>query len=132
MGCKSSTKTWGPRPVWSGKSNSVWVFHPLSAPMDSTGVDKVRVSFEMRQNSGDAEIRPAYRMTDDAITWGTPIAIGTATRTQDGVTNGSQFYDESASTDDKSLVQFGIECKNGSGAALEMCMAALKVDIKEG
>ncbi len=99
--------------------------------MDSGGIDKVRVSFEMRQTSGAAEIRPALRMSNDALTWDNPVSIGITTRSTDGVTNGADFVDVSATTKAKALVQFGVECKNTTGTTCELCSAALKVDTKE-
>lgn len=93
--------------------------------------EQLRVSFEMRQNSGGTEIRPALRMSNDTQQWDTPVAIGAATRTTEGVTYGDDYVDVSTTTKAKVFAQLGIECKNTSGAGPEMCMAALKVDIKE-
>lgn len=130
MACKS-TKTWGPIPVWSAKSTSLWLFHPVSGPLDSNGIDKVRVSFELRQSSGAATIRPALRMGNDGLTWDNPVAIGTATLSTEDVSHGNDYIDVSATTKTKGLVQLGIECKNTSGAGVEQCMAALKISTKE-
>ena len=60
-----------------------------------------------------------------------PVAIGTATRSANGITFGADFEDMSATTKTKQYVQFGIECQNDSGVALEMCQATLKIDVQE-
>ncbi|MCK6502490.1 hypothetical protein L6R53_03685 [Myxococcota bacterium] len=131
MSCKSATKTWGPIPVWSSKSTTNWLFHPLSGPLDSTDIDEVRPSFEMPQNSGHAKIRPALRMSNDAQTWDTAVAIGNSTLSADGVSYGAAYEDVSATTSAKAWVQFGIECQNVSGGGPELCMAALKIDHRK-
>lgn len=131
MSCKDSSNTYGPTVVWSSQQTNVWLFHPLSGALPSGGVKKVRVSFEMAQNTGLCKIRPALRMSNDGATWDTPQAIGAATRNSDGITYGAAFEDMSTYTEAKSFVQYGIEVENDSGSVVESCKATLKVDIED-
>lgn len=130
MSCESKSYQLGPIPVWSKKSNSVWLFFPISEVMDSAKIEAIRVSFSLDASTGDLEVRPALRMSNDGVSWDAPVAIGVATRTADGTTYGSAFVDMSATTKAKQLAQLGIEAKCGSGSALENGMAGLKADIR--
>jgi hypothetical protein len=71
------------------------------------------------------------RTTDDGVAFGTPVAIGTATRNQNGTTYGLAFIDMGQTTAAAQLVQYGVEVINDSGASLEACYVSLKVDRKE-
>ena len=123
--------TYGPFPVWSAKSTSVWVFHPFSPSMDSTRVGDVRASFEMRQDSGNAKIRPAYRLSNDGVTWDSPIAIGGDTLIAEGFHWADAFAALSTLPETKQFIQWGIQCCNETGTDLEICMATLKLDYEE-
>ena len=128
MSCSSKSKTWGPIPVWTNKTTTTWLFHPLSGPMDSTDINKIRASFELRQSSGALLMAPALRMGNDGLTWDSAVQIGTDTSSNEGVTYGAAFIDMHTTTQAKVLVQFGVLCKNTTGAIVEQAMAALKID----
>ncbi len=130
MSCSGTSSQFGPIPVWSKKSNSVWLFFPVSDPMDSTSVDEVRASFSLESSTGDLEVRPAFRMSNDGLTWDTPSPIGVATRATDGTTFGSTFVDISVMTRAKQLIQLGIEAKSNAGNGLENGMASMKADVR--
>jgi hypothetical protein len=53
----------GPQPVWSDGATTL--FHPMMAPMSSTGVKYVRVDTELRNRTANAKIRIAARSSDD-------------------------------------------------------------------
>lgn len=130
MDCNKNSMTFPAVPVWSSKSTTNWVFFPMSAPLPSVGVLKIRVSFEMLNNSGAAKIRPVLRMSNDGPDWDAAVAIGTATRNADGTTYGSVYEDMGGTTSGKQLVQFGIQVQNDNGTDVEMCLASLRVDIE--
>lgn len=131
MSCsKKESLTLGPIPAWTVKSTTNWNFFALSPPMSSSGVINVRVSFEMANNSGDCKIRPVLRMSNDGVTWDSPVAIGTATLSDDGTTYGAVFENMATTTTAKQLVQFGIEVQNATGSGVELCLVSMRIDIE--
>lgn len=67
MSCNDS-RTLGPIPVWSNKTNNTWLFHPLAAPQSSAGVNFARCTLEVAQSSGAIKVRPAVRYSNDLQT----------------------------------------------------------------
>ena len=132
MSCGDNSFTTGPLSVWSERTTNTWLFFPFSVPINNPAIERVRASFEMQNNSGNAKIRPALRMSNNGLAWDTPVAIGTDTSTANGVTYGDSLEDMGATTAGKGFVQFGIQCQNASGALLELCQATLKLDIRGG
>lgn len=130
MSCNSST-LYPARGVWSQKSTSTWIFHPISEAMDSVGLRSVRASFSLEQSTGQLKIRPAIQMSNDGLTWDTPVAIGAATRSTDGTTHGADYTDLSATTEAKLFARFGIQCQNESGTDVELGRVTLKIDIQQ-
>lgn len=56
----------GPKAVWTD-GTSTPLFHPLSRPMSSAGLNDARVSTSMEQDSGNCKIRPALRYSNDGF-----------------------------------------------------------------
>lgn len=131
MSCTLS-ETFPDRPVWTEKSTSTWVFHPMTESQPSTGVSKVRASFALEASSGALTIRPALQMSNDGVTWDTAVAIGTDTLTADGTNYADSYEDMSSTTQAKLYVRFGIQATNSSGTALEMGRATLRIDCTQG
>ena len=128
---KSGSVTLGPTPVWSERSTSTWVFHPVSAPMQSADVaGSIRPNIDMGQDSGNAKARAALRMSDDGLTWDTPVAIGTLTATADGTSYATSYADVKSTLEGKRLVQFGIECTNETGTDLELARVSIQLDFQ--
>ena len=74
MTCKDGTQSFGPTPVWSIKSTSTWLFFPMSAPLDSTTVKRIRASVQLAQSTG-CKARAAIRMSNDGNSWEAPVAV---------------------------------------------------------
>lgn len=136
MSCTDSY-TLGPSPVWSQGSSTLYVFHPFTAPLSTIDIKRARVSIEMGQNSGNAEIRPACRTSNDGVTWSTVdplLGTGQGALTADGTSYGTEFIDltglANADVDSEQLIQFGVQCKNSSGSTHNMCNATLKVETR--
>ena len=130
MACDDGSHAFGPIPVWSNKTNATWLFHPMTGPLDSTKLARIRASFEMAQDTGACKIRPAIRMSNDGLQWDTPVAIGTATLDANGTSYGTDFIDMSGTTKGKGKAQLGVEVINDDDTGLaEMCMASGKFDI---
>ena len=132
MGC-TSTRSYGPLPVWSNKKDDEWVFFAFSEALATAGVGKVRASFEMASTTGDTEIRPAYRTANDGVTWGSasPILFGSdSPRGANGTTYASGFVDLTTNLQGKALLQFGVECKNKTSVTTqEIANASLQIDM---
>lgn len=116
------------RGVWSQKSTSTWIFHPMSEAMDTVGVNHVRVSFSLEQSTGLLKIRPAFQVSNDGLTWDTPVAIGTDTRNTDGTTFADEFVDISGTTTTRLFLRFGVQVQNDSGTDVELGRVTLRID----
>ena len=127
MACSSSV-TYPAKGVWSQKSTSTWLFHPVSEAIESVGVNSVRVSFALEQSTGLIKVRPALQMSNDGLTWDGPQAIGIATRNTDGTTFGDDLVDVSTHTQSKLYVRFGVQAQNDSGTDVELGRVTLRID----
>jgi hypothetical protein len=129
MSCNGGSHTFGPIPIWSGKSTSTWMFNPMSPVLDSSGVKRIRPSIQLAQSTG-VLVRAALRMSNDGNTWDTPVAIGTLTIHANGLAYGDDFVDVSATTKAKGKVQLGLEVQTLSGTAVELAMGSGKFDVE--
>ena len=121
----------GPTAVWTN-GTSTPMFFPLSDVMESAGLTDIRVSTEMRQDSGNCEIRPALRYSDDGITWDASDDLGIAYLTSVGIDPGTTYTDITAlGSTVRSYLQFGVQVANDSGALIEVCNATLRVEPKQ-
>lgn len=130
MSCNDTTFEYGPIPVWTRRSDSDWVFSPISEPLNSTDIKRVRASWALDASTGNIEVRPAMRISNDGRTWDAPVPIGSPTpRSQDGTTWATGFDNIATTTESKALVQWGIQAKNTSGTSTQdHGMASLKID----
>lgn len=135
--CDAKTDTFGPIPVWTGKSSSVWLFFPASGLLDTGSIKEARASLELSQGTGDIEIRVAMRTSNDGTTWSTPVELSAQTQTGDGTAYGAGYIDLWNTTTfpndalkDKQLVQFGFFVKNVSGSGIEMGSATLRLTLR--
>jgi hypothetical protein len=128
------TGSWvyGPKAVWTLGTTSPH-FVPLSEPVESAGIINVRVSTEMESNSGDCQLRPALRYSADGVNWDTPKEILAGWRTTNGIDYGQTYIDITAlaGTPAKTFVQFGVQARNGSNGAIQLCLASIRVEPKE-
>ena len=70
----ANTWLYGPTAVWTNGTTSA-LFHPLSEPMGSAGLVEIRVTYELSEDSGDCELRPALRYSDEGVTWNAPKEV---------------------------------------------------------
>ncbi len=112
--------------VWSVKSTSTPNFVPVTGPINSTLVRGVRVAWELLGKTPNVEVQPAYRMSDDGITWSSTVTglVGSYSSS-----TGWSYADASAvvNVDLKSFVQFGFLVRNTTGSAIEMAQASLRL-----
>ena len=127
MACASSV-TYPAKGVWSQKSTSTWLFHPVSEAIESVGINNIRASFALEQSTGVIKVRPALQMSNDGLTWDNAVAIGTDTRNTDGTTFADNYEDVSATTQGKLYVRFGVQAQNDSGTDVEMGRVTLRID----
>lgn len=123
---------YGPKAVWSNGTISP-IFVPLSEAVESAGLISARVSTDLDANSGDCQIRPALRYSSDGITWGTAKEILTPWVSTNGPSYGDSYVDLTtlAGTPAKTYVQFGVQVRNGSAGAIQICLASMRVEPKE-
>lgn len=126
-------RTWylGPQAVWSD-GTTTGMFHPMSEPMESAGLIEVRAAYELGQDSGDCELRPALRYSNDGVSWDASKAIHSTWQDGDGTTQATTYVDiTQLGTTVRSFVQFGVEVRNGSAGDPEHCNATIRVEPKE-
>lgn len=131
MACKDN-QTLGPFTVWTQKS-ATYLFHPASAPESTVNWRDVRGSIENRGSSGAISTRIVYRLSNDGITWDSPLALyrspnNPQVQTNDGTAYGSTFVDLSGDIQGKQWIQWGVEAANSSGTSTELATVTVKLD----
>jgi hypothetical protein len=130
MAC-SASRNFGPVVVWSSGSTTNWVFHPVAEPEPSADVPTtMRPNLGLAQSSGNAKIRLALRMSNDGLTFDTPVAIGSLVAAAESSVFGTTYSDLASNLVSKRLVQFGIQCQNASGSNIELCSASAQLDLR--
>jgi hypothetical protein len=122
----------GPTPVWSNKSlaPNAGLFHYLTDFVDAAQVKDVRMSFELRANSGSAEILVGYEVANVETDPLQTFAIGAIYSSATGWTYGSSFTDIQANLANRQLVRFGVFVRNANGTSLEAALVTLRVDVR--
>lgn len=105
-------------------------FFPMTAWQAVAGVAGVRAAVDMRGNAGDCKISPAYQTCNDPDSPDTPVGIGTAWQTGDGITYPAEFTTLTGSIEDKQWIRFGVFAKNVATATITGCQARIKVDVQ--
>jgi hypothetical protein len=134
MACMDA-KTYGAITVWTKKSDSLWLFHALAAPESTVGYEAVRGSLENRSSSGATKTRISYRLSNDGVTWGTPLALYRSPNSpqeqiNDGTAYGALFVNLAPDLQDKQWILWGVEAVNSTGSGLEMASCVVKLDRK--
>jgi len=132
MSCSAdNARTFGPIVVFTSGSTSSWLFHPVGPPEPSSQVGTMmRPNLNIQQTSGNVKIRLAMRMSNDGLTFDTPVAIGALERAQLGAAYGSSFSNLATTLASKRLVHFGIESVNDSGTRVEVASASAELDYE--
>jgi hypothetical protein len=121
------------QPVTTKGSTSDPTFVGLTPPFESIRAYAVRVSTELRINTGDARIRFAVQTSDTLDTWSSgdvsTISGLDGWVTSDGVVTGSTFV-AIISALTKKYGRFGVQVANISGTDLEACLAGIRVDVR--
>jgi hypothetical protein len=119
-------------PVWTDGTTTA-KFHPMSKPIEATGLIAVRVSTEMGEDSGSCKIRPALRYSDDGVTYDTSKEIVATYRITEGIDWGTTYVDITtlAGTTPRAYVQFGVHAANESAGAIQVCNATIRVEPRE-
>jgi hypothetical protein len=130
----SGTWHWGPTRVQTkgSTSDSDYVFSRLSPALKAEKITELRVSLEMRADTGNITIQPAYQVSDDNVTWEDNSGSGAGTFTRiSSVSLSAEGYDYgsfSSVTLTKKYIRFGVVGKNQSGSLNECCHGLLRVD----
>jgi hypothetical protein len=121
-----------PTAVWSTGSTSTPIFHPLTTRVATMSLVAMRISTEMSNDSGDCEMRPAVRFSDDGLEWDSSQNVHGATYLS---TNSSSYPSSPESlatlTNPKAFIQFGVQVKNdGSSGEIQLCTAQIRVEVE--
>ena len=122
---------YGPTPVWTdGNAGTPYMFHPMSETIAQGTTHLVRVSYQVSENTGNCQIRPAIRFSDDGVNWETPKELYTAWQSGNNVTYTQDFVDINSltSTSPRAWMQFGVQTDNTSGASVNFCKATLRIE----
>lgn len=133
MSCSSPTLN-GTRIVWTAKSDveANAIFVAFSDGMNTAEIAKIRTSFALSDSSGGVKVRPAYRTSDDNLSWSAPTTIGTQYLDANGTSQPAGWTDLVSALSTKQLVQFGMIAYNKTtGLAVELGNVYLKIDIKD-
>lgn len=132
MSCDTRVVSAGPMPVWSNRTSdpAAGLFIHLTSFMDAAEVERVRMTLELRSNSGLAEVLPAYQVANEATSPGSTFGVGSAYVGNDGITYGTSFTDISANLADQQLVRFGVFVRNQSGDKTELVLTTLRVEVQ--
>ena len=125
MSC-ANTVTAGPQTVWSKSGVAGAVVHPMTDWYDTTGLDSIRPTIEMRQDSSSAKITFCYQYSnskDPGATWVTTLVTLAAEDVEFGpwigVAAGQELY-----------IRFGVKAEQESGTVIQMAVASLRVDMR--
>ena len=102
----------------------------MMGPMNTAGIQSVRVAMKMANSTGDLRMKPAVRYSNDRIVYdATPTDIGATTLTADGKDYGS-FASLPGTV--KPWAQFGYLVANISSGdpQLETCEGYFKLDTR--
>lgn len=88
---------------------------PFTGPLDTTLIKAMRASFNFVSGNANLEVRLAYQMSNNGITWGTPTAVDDYVSTAGLEYNNSTVT--SVTTDQRLFVRFGIQAKNTSSTS---------------
>jgi hypothetical protein len=109
MSCKSSPSSWTASAFTNG-SDTTPAFLPLSEAMPLADLGAMATKLEVVARTTNFRVRPAYRLSQDQVTWGEPTGIG-AFRASEG-----SYYADFAelSTTNGRFVQIGVQTVNTS------------------
>ena len=120
----------GLKQIWSEKITSTANFVPCTGPINTTMVDTARVAFELGGLTSQATASPAYRMSDDGITWSSTVTpLAAAYSSTAGWNYQAAAAAISVATDQKLFVQFGFLVKNDAGEQVQMGQGRLRLEI---
>ncbi len=102
----------------------------------STDMVQVRVHIEMRNRTANAKIRVAAQSSDDGIGWNdTQVVLVTGWTQANGITYGTAWINiqtayTNASATLRAFLRIGVECGGTTAGQNELCVVAVRVDVK--
>ena len=128
MACGGSSRTFSGWAWTTGSTTTVFV--PLTEPMLVANVEAIRVELELRNRSGDIQVKRAVQYSDDGITWGAAAAFDDAGGwiATEGFHLPSDYTDLTDRT--KRHVRFGVLAQSSAAADNEQARVTYLLDIK--
>ena len=119
-----------PQSVYTKGSTSTALFHPGEQVLETNEVHDLRVSFDLRQNSGDVAVRPGFQMSNDGETWDTAVEFAQDFTTTAGHTYGSEFIHFPSLATRKRWVRFGTFARNDATTNVEFARCEMRIDME--
>jgi hypothetical protein len=114
--------------AWAAGDTTPEVFAVLTEAMSVASVESFRAEFELRNRSGDIEIKRGYQYSDDGLTWDTAVAYDTASWVS---TEGFNMPTAYANTDvTRRWIRFGIIGRSAAASDNECARVTLTLDLK--
>lgn len=124
---------YGPETVWTdGNAGGSYLFHPMSEVLSANSLHYVRIAYQLSQDSGSCQLRPAVRFSNDGSEWDAAKEIHATWQNGNGVSYDSAFVDlmNLAGTDSKAWIQFGVQTDNDVGVSTtQFCKATIRVEL---
>jgi len=121
--------THGPIVVWTKRDNQNALAHPITGPLATSTIAKIRLGIQMEDTTGDLTATIGIRYSTDGDSWGTVTQIGSLSKVADG----SAFEQAFASLPGTQEIfcQIVVLAKNTSNSALEQAKVSLRIETRD-
>lgn len=125
------TLSLGPQIVWSDGSTAL--NHALMAGAASHEYAKGRFHLEVRNRTANAKVRVSGQYSDDGINWTDAwVPLITSWTQANGLTYGTVWIDIPAQFGTvRAFFRLGVECGGLNAGQNELCVVAVRADIKD-
>ena len=114
--------------VWAGGNTTPQIFSVFTEAMDVAKVESFRAEFDLRNRSGDIEVKRGYQYSDDGVTWDTAVAYDTASWVSTEGFNMPVAYTNTDVT--RRWIRFGMIGRSSAASDNECARVTLMLDLK--
>lgn len=104
------------------------IFIPFTEAIEVSSVEAYRIEMELRNKSGDIEVKRAYQYSNDGLTWESEVGVGSWNSTE-----GFDYPSDYTDTDKtKRFIRFGVITRQISpgGTDNEQMRVTYRLDLK--
>lgn len=102
-------------------------FVPFTGPFNTADCKRVVWAFQVDGISGDAEVKFAYQVSDNPVSWSGGTALSESWITSNGRTYGN--VDISADTNGNLYIRFGVSISNVAGSEPQPAMLGFEIEF---